>query len=49
MPHRNDYVGIFLNRFTVLLEIWGAAFSLTSLAVFPWHVIVVWVLAFAHK
>lgn len=49
LPNRNDHVGFFPNRFAIILEVWGVALSLTSLAVFPWHIIILWVLAFAQE
>lgn len=49
LPNHDDHVGVFLDRFAIILEAQGVALSLTSLAAFPWHVIVLWVLAFAHE
>lgn len=49
LPNHNDHVGIFPNRFAVILEVWGVTLSLTSLAVFPRHVILLWILAFVHE
>lgn len=49
LPNQNDPVDVFPNRFAVILEVWCIALPLTSLAAFPWHVIGLWLLAFAHE